>query len=132
MTGPRSDYHRRPRCARLLMAAGLAIAVSCNDPGEPSRAEPPLPRRGLTGLSVSPGSVTLAVGDTFRLRAVATLEEPSRDTAVFWTSSRPAVVHVDSLAGIVRAITPGWATITATLRRNVNFKAGSEVTVEQR
>ena len=114
------------------MAAGVAIAVSCSDPAEPSRPEPPLPRRGITGISVSPGSVTLAVGATFRLRAVATLKSSSRDTAVAWTSSRPAVVHVDSLEGIVRAISPGWATITATLRTNVNYKAGSQVTVEQR
>ena len=114
------------------MLAALAIALSCGDPGEPNRPTPPLPRRGITGISVSPGSVTLAVGDTFRLRAVAMLEEPSRDTAVVWTSSRPAVVHVDSLEGVVRAISPGWATIIATLRTNVNFKAGSEVTVEQR
>ena len=114
------------------MAAGLAIAVSCSDPGEPSPPEVPPPRRGITGLSVSPGRVTLAVGDTFRLRAIASLEYSSGDTAVVWASSRPAAVHVDSLEGIVRAISPGWATITATLRTNVNYKAGSEVTVEQR
>jgi hypothetical protein len=131
MTGPRFDCLRL-RCASLLMAGWLATAVSCSDPGEPSRPEPALPRRGITGLTVSPGRVTLAVGDTFRLRAVATLEYSSRDTGVVWTSSRPAVVPVDSLEGTVRAISPGWATVIATLRTNVNFKAGAEVTVEQR
>jgi len=81
---------------------------------------------------VIPSSVTLAVGDTFRLRAVAMLENAPGDTTVVWTSSRTAVAQIDSLTGIVKAISPGWATVTATRRANVNYEAGVEVTVQQR
>jgi uncharacterized protein YjdB len=65
-----------------------------------------------TGLTLKPTSVSLRVGDTRTLTATITPAAAS-GAAVAFASSNPAIATVDA-AGIVKAIKPGKATITAT------------------
>ena len=119
------------RCRRLSLLTSAAVAIACAKPTEPPPTDVPWPSRGISGLWVTPTSATLSVGDSFRLRAIVTPANAPRDTVVIWTSSRPAVALIDSLTGMIRTVAPGWATLTATFRANVNFKAGAQITVEK-
>ncbi|HET8712066.1 MAG TPA: Ig-like domain-containing protein [Gemmatimonadales bacterium] len=69
----------------------------------------------VSAVTVSPGTLTLAVGDTTRLRA--TLSEASGSVVVGrlieWSTSDAGVVTVLA-TGAIRAVGPGTATITAT------------------
>lgn len=106
------------------------LAVACSDPNTPAPIDV-LPRRGVTGISISPPTAALSVGDTLRIRAVVTLgnSPAQRDTTITWASSRPGVALVDSLSGLVRAFAPGVTTVTATLRADVNFRAATQLSV---
>ncbi|HUC42011.1 MAG TPA: Ig-like domain-containing protein [Gemmatimonadales bacterium] len=80
-------------------------------------------------VAVTPGSVSLALGDTVTLRATLT---DASGAAVFgrpidWSSSDGAVAQV-LVTGFVRAIGPGTATITAT---SENHTGTAAVTVNQ-
>lgn len=69
----------------------------------------------VNAVTVTPGNVGLAVGDTSRLRATLT-ESTGRvvvGRAIDWTTSDGAVVSVLA-TGAIRAIGAGTATITAT------------------
>ena len=69
----------------------------------------------VNAVTITPGSVSLAVGDTTRLRATLT-ESTGRvvvGRATDWTTSDGAVATVLA-TGFVRAIGVGTATITAT------------------
>jgi hypothetical protein len=72
-------------------------------------------RQRVAVVRVDPAVLTLAVGQTHPLTAM--LEDARENTItgrpVDWTSSAPAVVTVDA-DGLVRAVTPGEATIQAT------------------
>jgi uncharacterized protein YjdB len=91
----------------------------------------------LTHVMVKPGPVTridlapvkapLVVGATAKLAAIARSSEgnPRSDVSINWTSSKAEVAAVDS-AGVVTAIAPGAATITAA---SGNGKASVNLTV---
>jgi len=64
----------------------------------------------VTGVTVSPASVTLTVGKTTTLKPVFKPAKPS-DVAVSWTSNKPAVATVSN-KGVVTAKAAGTATIT--------------------
>ena len=66
----------------------------------------------VTGVSVSPETVPLTVGDTANLTATVTPADAS-DKSVTWTSSDTGVATVDS-SGMVTAVAAGTATITVT------------------
>ena len=114
----------------LLGIVAVSLVIAC---GVQQTVAPPdsPPNFGVSGISVSPQSATLHVGDTLRLRGIATYgtAQTPRDTTIMWVSSRPAVARIDSLSGLVTASAPGTATMTATLRVDNNFKAGAQVTV---
>jgi alpha-tubulin suppressor-like RCC1 family protein len=69
----------------------------------------------VSSVTIAGASATLRVGDTVRLAAVA------RDSAgavlagrtIRWSSSAPVVASVDSASGLVTALRPGQATLTA-------------------
>ena len=66
----------------------------------------------VTGVSLNRSSVSLTVGD--RLQLVATVSPPdATNKAVRWTSDYTSVALVDA-NGLVAALTPGVAVITAT------------------
>ena len=101
--------------------------VQFNSPASPTAlvlAAPPVP---VAGVSVSPASLTLAPGDTAALTAVVA---PANATnrAVGWQSSAPGVATVDA-NGVVTALAPGVATITATTADG-GFTATVTVTVQ--
>ena len=80
----------------------------------------------VTGVTLNPSSVTLAVGDNTQLTATV-LPDDATDKSVRWTSSDPAVATVEN--GLVAALKPGVATITATANDGSNHSATCTVTV---
>ena len=98
-------------------------------------------RTVLTHVMVKPGPVTrvdldpvkapLVVGATTKLSATARSSEgnPRSDVAFSWSSNKPEVATVDA-AGVVTAISPGSATITAIPSSgNSNSSGSAELTV---
>lgn len=70
----------------------------------------------LTNIEVAPTTVALITGNTRQLAATGFFSDGTSQVLtnqVTWSSSAPAVATVDSL-GLVRAVTMGTATITAT------------------
>ncbi|MEO6286303.1 MAG: Ig-like domain-containing protein [Dyadobacter sp.] len=66
----------------------------------------------LTSVAVAPATASVGVGDTTRL-SVTILPVNATNKKVVWTSSNTSVVSVDG-SGLVRGVSPGTATITAT------------------
>lgn len=111
---------------RLWLAALIFAACSERDASAPPVVLPP--GRGVRGISVSPSSATLRVGDTLRFRATVT-GLMGQDTTVVWASSRADVAGIDSMRGQAQALSVGSATLTATVRSNNNYKAGAQLVV---
>ncbi|WP_158233400.1 Ig-like domain-containing protein [Reichenbachiella sp. 5M10] len=80
----------------------------------------------VTGVSVSPASISLTAGATQQLAASVSPANAS-NTSVTWTTSDAAVASVTN-GGLVTAISAGTATITATTADG-GFTATSAVTV---
>lgn len=78
-------------------------------------APPPPPPAAVAAVTVTPASVTLAVGGAATLAAAARDADgnalPGR--SVTWSSGAQGVVSVSS-SGVVTAVSPGTATVTAT------------------
>lgn len=81
----------------------------------------------VTRIDIAPAKAPLVVGATAKLAAVARSSEgnPRSDVAINWISSKPEVAAVDS-AGVVTAIAPGQATISAS---SGNGKSSLNLTV---
>jgi uncharacterized protein YjdB len=73
---------------------------------------------------VLPAQSRLSVGDTLRLRATA----DGRPCECLWASAEASRVSVDA-TGLVRALAPGPAVVTATYRRDANAKISAVVEV---
>lgn len=80
----------------------------------------------VTGVSVSPSTLSMPDLTTSQLSATVTPEDASNKT-VTWSSSNTAVATVSS-SGLVSALTPGEATITATTNSG-NLTSSCIVTV---
>ena len=80
----------------------------------------------VTGISLSTNSISLSVGGTQTLTATVTPSNAS-DKTVYWSSSNTDVASVSD-GGVVSAITPGNATITARTN-NGGYTATCSVTV---
>jgi uncharacterized protein YjdB len=85
------------------------------------------------GIVVSPPSVTLTVGDSMLLAAspptgpcVPSLPVPF---AVFWRSSNPAIVKIDSMTGRARGIATGATTVLAIIVGDTVIKGAAAVQV---
>ena len=97
-------------------------------------------RTVLIHVMVKPGPVTridiesvkapLVVGATTKLSATARSSEgnPRSDVTLSWTSNKPEVATVDG-AGVVTAISPGSATITAITSSGGSGRGNAELTV---
>ena len=70
-----------------------------------------MPVVNLTGIKISDGDLSLNVGDTKTLSILFTPSNASDKTTTF-TSSDSNIVSVDN-SGVVTAIAPGTATISA-------------------
>ena len=84
-----------------LLAGALLLLAACEK-------EPPTV--AVTGVSVSPSSITLTEGDSQSLSATVSPGDAT-DKSVTWSSSAPAVATVDQ-SGKVTAVKAGTATIT--------------------
>lgn len=111
----------------LWLGALLLAACSDRDASAPQVALPPR-RRGVEGISVSPPSATVRVGDTLRFRATVSGSQ-ARDSNIVWASSRPDVAAIDSVRGLAQALSVGSTTLTASLRSNNNYKAAAQLVV---
>ena len=96
------------------------VAVTVNDPAAPPVA--------VTGVTVSPTDTTLAVNATFTFTAIVTPDNAT-DKSVTWTSSSDAIATVTT-AGVVKAVAPGTAVITATANDGSGATGAATVTVE--
>jgi uncharacterized protein YjdB len=102
-----------PGTARIdVRAEGVTASVNVTVSAAPVTPPPPAP---VARVTVAPGTVSLAVGATRTLTATTTdaSGSPLAGRAVSWSSSATSVATVTS-AGLVRAVGPGTATITAT------------------
>lgn len=107
-----------------LAGADESGTISFFNPGEVLLGAIVGGKPGFIRVMVKPGPVTridieplkgpLVVGATPKISATARSSEgnPRSDALINWTSSNPAVATVDS-AGVVMALTPGQARITA-------------------
>ena len=85
-------------------------------------------RQLVTGISVSPSSVTLEEGQTRQLTATISPGNAS-NKGVTWSSSSTSIATVSS-SGVVTAKAEGTATITVTAQDGSDKKATCKVTVE--
>src|SRR6266480_953937 len=104
---------RHRRSLRLIALAALAVAagvVACE------RTTTPIgPPAAVVSVDLTPPSATVQVGQTVQLTAIPRDANGNTlsDRTVTWTSSNTSVATVSN-AGVVSAVTPGSATITAT------------------
>jgi len=88
------------------------------------------------GITVSPSSVTITVGDSAQLSAsppggpcVPSLPVPF---AVFWRSSNQAVVTIDSSTGRTRGVSAGATTVLAIIVGDTVVKGAAAIVVNPR
>ena len=103
-----------PIVLALLIAAVLA---ACGAPTPPT---------AVTGVSVSPESATIEVGETVSLSA--TVQPAGVSQSVTWASGSPSVATVDS-SGVVTGVSAGTAVITATSVVDSTQSGSATVTV---
>jgi uncharacterized protein YjdB len=108
----------------IAMAALLMVSCSGNNPNAPDKTGPGPSSGGITtggsipltiavtGISVTPASLSLTQGNKGTLTATVT-PATATNKKVTWSSSNIVVATVDD-TGTVTAGTPGTATITAT------------------
>ncbi|MGQ0703176.1 MAG: Ig-like domain-containing protein [Gemmatimonadales bacterium] len=110
---------RRPRTrtVQLCLAGGLVALAACSSggtgPNPPPAPPPPPPPAPVASVTVTPNQATIEVGQTTTLSAQpkdANGNPLSR--AVTWSSSNNQIASVN--AGLVTAVAPGNATISAT------------------
>jgi subtilisin family serine protease len=70
-----------------------------------------IPTVPVTGITVTPASASLSIGDTLRLHAALTPENAS-DITVVWSSAEVGIAIVDS-TGLVKGLSTGTTNITA-------------------
>jgi hypothetical protein len=72
----------------------------------------------IAPIEVIPSNATLAVGDALQLQAKPGIPQAKSPSGVTWKSDQPELASVDS-TGVVTAIAPGAARITASWRGGV-------------
>lgn len=90
----------------------VAVSFVFNNPNPGTDPDPDPSTVDVTGITLEPTSKTLAVNETFALKATVAPADAT-DTGVSWSSSAPDIVSVDT-KGNVKALKAGTATITAT------------------
>jgi trimeric autotransporter adhesin len=83
--------------------------------------------RSAFAVSISPNTATLRVGNTTTLQALVSADE-GVSTSVTWTSADPAVASV-SAQGLVTAVAPGTAVVTARSVSDSRVQASATITV---
>lgn len=121
-TGSRDTTIRstRRKLAGLTVAMGAFVTLlSCggdDTSGPPPGPPPPPPTANVPArVLLEPAEVTVAAGDTIRVRARVLNDraQPISDAAVTWASSNPPTATVDA-SGLVTGLKEGNASLTAT------------------
>ena len=107
------------------IAEGTAT-ITATAGGKSAKCEVTVQRKvvEVTGVSLNKTELTLSPGGTFQLEATVSPSDAT-DKTVTWTSSDPSKVTVEN--GLVKAVSPGTASVTATAG---NKSAKCEVTVQ--
>ena len=97
------------------VAAG-AVTIAATSEGKRAEAALTVQIVPVASVAVSAASGTLRLGDSLTLGAITRDDRQAvlAGRVVRWTSSAPAVASVDSVTGVVRGMSGGTATITAT------------------
>jgi uncharacterized protein YjdB len=103
------------RVTALLPGTATITATSEGRSGTSTVTVTALPPAPVASVSVTPPTAEVQTGGTVQLTATPrdALGNPLAGRAVTWTSSNPAVATVNA-SGLVTAVSPGTATITAT------------------
>ena len=111
----------------LVAAEGPGTTTITAWAGEVSASAEVVVAQVVDSMTVVPTSLSLAVGGRYRLAAAGSDANghPVRDAPFAWSTSDRTVADVDA-TGLVTAVSPGSATITAS---NGETKASAEVTV---
>lgn len=112
--------------ARLVAVVALVALMGCGDDAPEPRKKVEGPTAKIVSVEIEPAVLELAGGES-RTLEVTVRGEGDFDPAVTWGTSDAGVVTVD--AGIVTALEPGEATITATSKADPTKSATVEVTV---
>ena len=83
----------------------------------------------VTGVTVSPTTLTLNVGGTYTLAKTITPSDASNQNVV-WSTDNTSIAIVDS-SGKVTAVSKGTCNITCTSSENSSYKSSCSVTVNQ-
>ena len=116
LQGNRNPFIDHPEYADAIWGDGK---VTPTPGGDPSTT--------LTGLTISPSTLSLTAGQSGNLTVTATPSTASNE--VNWTSSNPSVATVSN--GTVTAKAAGSATITATSTSKNSISATAKVTVTE-
>lgn len=123
MSYSRSRMSRRIGWVVLAVVAGTMSLASCDDGPSPVEPEP----TPVASVAVQPGLVTLVVGDTITLHAIArSAEGVVLERTVTWSSDAPGRATVTP-TGLVTALQPGAVRISATSENRSGF---ADLTVE--
>lgn len=101
--------------ATSLLLLTVLVQTACGDSDEDKPKPTPVE---LTGVSVTPATVTLAVGATQQLSVTGTYSDgttKSVTSSATFVSDTPATATVSNLSGLVTAVAGGTAKITATV-----------------
>jgi uncharacterized protein YjdB len=120
--------------SRLLAVIGAAVVVGCDSPVRTPEIAAAEPGGCLVGgVTVSPATLALSVGDTARFAAkVNACPGQILSSAVKWRSSNRAIVSVDSASGLAQAVALGQASVTAILASNASISGAAVVQVNAR
>ena len=102
--------------ARLARIVAAVLGAAC-EADDMILLPPPSP-------VILPSQYVLAVGDTLRIRATYN----GRACDCLWATADESRAVV-AASGLVRGLTPGWVTVTATYRLDPNAKASALVQV---
>jgi hypothetical protein len=81
------------------------------------------------GVTVSPSSASLAIGDKFQFGASVDADQGVTDRTVTWSSANAAVATVDA-TGLVTAVSGGTTSITAKSKADPTVSGSASVTVQ--
>ena len=109
------------------LSTGTAIITATSTVSGEKKASATVSVAGVTGVSISPDTKTLALHETTKLNAVVTTIG-SVNKGLIWQSSEPKIVKVDAV-GNITALALGGAVITATSKTAPELAATCSVTV---
>jgi len=103
-------------CRATAVAAGNATITATASTGQSAAASVSVaaPAAAISGLSVTPASSSVPVGQTVTLTPTVQRANPSVTVAYAYTASPATVATVNATTGVVTAVAPGIATIQVT------------------